>query len=76
MLTGVDPTSDRPVYRQIADALRGAIERGELMTLSGGLETAGAVLADGPVGGAGRWVAANARRLRVAVGVLGAVVLL
>ena len=45
-------------------------------TLSGGLETAGAGLADGPVGGAGRWVAANARWLRVAVGVLGAVVLL
>ena len=45
-------------------------------TLSGGLETAGAALADGPVGGAGRWVAANARWLRIAVGVLGAVVLL
>jgi len=45
-------------------------------TLAGGLETAGARLADGPVGGAGRWVAANARWLRVAVGVLGAVVLL
>jgi hypothetical protein len=45
-------------------------------TLSGGLETAGAALGGGPVGGAGRWVAANARWLRVAVGVLGAVVLL
>jgi hypothetical protein len=45
-------------------------------TLSGGLQTAGARLADGPVGGAGRWVAPNARWLRVAVGVLGAVVLL
>jgi hypothetical protein len=45
-------------------------------TLSGGLETAGAALAGGPLGGAGRWVAANARWLRVAVGVLGAVVLL
>lgn len=45
-------------------------------TISGGLQTAGARLADGPVGGAGRWVAANARWLRVAVGVLGAVVLL
>ncbi len=45
-------------------------------TLAGGLQTAGAGLADGPVGGAGRWVAANARWLRVAVGVLGAVVLL
>ena len=45
-------------------------------TLAGGLETVGARLADGPVGGAGRWVAANARWLRVAVGVLGAVILL
>ena len=45
-------------------------------TVSGGLETVGAALADGPVGGAGRWVAANARWLRVAIGVLGAVVLL
>jgi hypothetical protein len=45
-------------------------------TLAGGLESAGARLADGPVGGAGRWVAANARWLRVTVGVLGAVVLL
>jgi hypothetical protein len=45
-------------------------------TLAGGLEAAGARLADGPVGGPGRWVAANARWLRVPVGVLGAVVLL
>jgi hypothetical protein len=45
-------------------------------TISGGLETAGARLADGPVGGAGRWVAANARWLRIAVGMLSAVVLL
>ena len=45
-------------------------------TLAGGLEAIGARLAVGPVGGAGRWVAANARWLRVAVGVLGAVVLL
>ncbi|HET6919757.1 MAG TPA: hypothetical protein VFI46_09870 [Jiangellaceae bacterium] len=45
-------------------------------TIAGGLQTAGAALANGPVGGAGRWVAANARWLRVAVGVLGAVVLL
>jgi hypothetical protein len=45
-------------------------------TLSGGLESVGAKLADGPLGGAGRWVAANARWLRVAVGVLGVVVLL
>jgi len=45
-------------------------------TLSGGLESVGAKLADGPLGGAGRWVAANARWLRVAVGVLGVVALL
>jgi hypothetical protein len=44
--------------------------------VSGGLETAGAAMADGPVGGAGRWTTANARWLRVAVGVLGTVVLL
>ncbi|HEY9377768.1 MAG TPA: hypothetical protein VIQ02_11820, partial [Jiangellaceae bacterium] len=31
---------------------------------------------DGPVAGTGRWVAANARWLRIAVGVLGAIVLL
>jgi hypothetical protein len=45
-------------------------------TTARGLETVGAALADGPAGGAGRWVAANARWLRVAIGVLGAVVLL
>jgi hypothetical protein len=45
-------------------------------TLSGGLESVGAQLAEGPLGGAGRWVAANARWLRVAVGVVGVVVLL
>jgi hypothetical protein len=45
-------------------------------TLSGGLESVGAQLADGPLGGAGRWVATNARWLRVAVGVVGVVVLL
>ena len=45
-------------------------------TVSGGLETVGAALAGGPVGGAGRWVAANVRWLRVVVGVLGVVVLL
>jgi hypothetical protein len=45
-------------------------------TVSGGLQTVGAPLADGPVGGAGRWVAANARWLRVVIGVLGVVVLL
>ena len=44
--------------------------------LAGGLETAGAGLAGEPVAGVGRWVAANARWLRTAVGVLGAVVLL
>jgi len=36
----------------------------------------GSALADGPVAGAGRWVASNARWLRVVVGVLGVVVLL
>ena len=45
-------------------------------TVAGGLEGVGARLADGPVGGAGRWVAANAGWLRVVVGVLGVVVLL
>jgi hypothetical protein len=45
-------------------------------TVAGGLETVGSALADGPVAGAGRWVAANARWLRVVVGVLGVVVLL
>lgn len=44
--------------------------------VSGDLEKGGAVLADGPVGGAGRCVAANAMWLRVAVGLLGTVVLL
>jgi hypothetical protein len=44
--------------------------------VAGGLETVGSALADGPVAGAGRWVAANARWLRVVVGVLGVVVLL
>jgi len=44
--------------------------------VSGGLQTVGAALGDGPVGGAGRWVAANARWLRVVVGVIGVVVLL
>ena len=45
-------------------------------TLSGGLESVGAKLGDGPLGDAGRWVTANARWLRVAVGALGVVVLL
>ncbi|MEP7035878.1 MAG: hypothetical protein ABI934_09840 [Actinomycetota bacterium] len=44
--------------------------------VSGGLESAGAAMADGPVGGAGRWTTANARWLRVVVGLLGSVVLL
>ncbi len=41
-----------------------------------GLEGVGGKLADGPVAPAGRWVRANAGWLRVAVGVLGVVVLL
>lgn len=44
--------------------------------VSGGLESAGAAMARGSAGGAGRWTAVNARWLRVAVGVLGAVILL
>jgi hypothetical protein len=40
------------------------------------LESVGATLADTPVAGTGQWVAANARWLRVVIGVLGAVVLL
>lgn len=44
--------------------------------ITGGLESVGAALADGPVGTAGRWVEGNARWLRVAVGLLGVVVLL
>ena len=44
--------------------------------VSDGLETAGAAMADGPVGNAGRWSTTNAAWLRVAVGVLGTVVLL
>ena len=45
-------------------------------SLSGGLEGMGGKLADTPLGGAGRWVAPNAGWLRVAVGLLGVVVLL
>ena len=45
-------------------------------SVTGGLEGTGARMADGPVGGAGQWVAANVGWLRAAVGVLGAVVLL
>jgi hypothetical protein len=44
--------------------------------VSGGLETAGAARADGPVGKAGLWCTVNARWLRVAVGALSTVVLL
>ncbi|NIK59260.1 hypothetical protein [Kribbella shirazensis] len=44
--------------------------------VSGGLESIGGALADSPVGDVGRWVAPNARWLRVAVGLLGVVVLL
>lgn len=40
------------------------------------LEKAGAAMADGPVGDAGRWVETNAKWLRITVGVLGTVVLL
>ena len=45
-------------------------------TLTGGLEGIGSALADGMVGHTGRWVVANARWLRVVVGLLGVVVLL
>ncbi|MFC5266030.1 hypothetical protein ACFPJ1_28285 [Kribbella qitaiheensis] len=45
-------------------------------SVAGGLESVGAAMADSPVGSAGGWVAANARWLRVAVGLLGVVVLL
>jgi len=44
--------------------------------VTNGLEGIGRALADSPVGAAGRWVAPNARWLRVAVGLLGVVVLL
>ncbi|MGY4766348.1 hypothetical protein ACXC9Q_05430 [Kribbella sp. CWNU-51] len=44
--------------------------------VTGGLEGIGGALADTPVGGAGRWVAANVRWLRVVVALLGVVVLL
>ncbi len=45
-------------------------------TVRHGLETIGAALADGPATGAGHWMVANARWLRVVVAVLGVVVLL
>jgi hypothetical protein len=44
--------------------------------VAGGLESVGSALADTPAAGTGRWVASNARWLRVVVGVLGVVVLL
>jgi hypothetical protein len=44
--------------------------------VTGGLEGVGAALADTPVGGAGRWTAANAGWLRIVVAALGVVVLL
>jgi hypothetical protein len=44
--------------------------------VAGGLERVGSALADGPVAGAGRWIAANARWLRIVIAVLGVVVLL
>jgi hypothetical protein len=44
--------------------------------LSGGLTTLGSGLSNGPAAGAGQWVTANARWLRVAIGVVGVVVLL
>lgn len=51
----------------------GAAARG---TVARGLENVGSSLADSPVSGAGRWVAANAVWLRIAAGVVGAIVLL
>ena len=45
-------------------------------SVAGGLEGTGTRLADGQVGGAGRWVAANVGWLRTVVVVLGVVVLL
>ena len=45
-------------------------------TVAGGLENVGSSLADGPASGAGRWVATYALWLRIAIGVLGFVVLL
>jgi hypothetical protein len=51
----------------------GAAARG---AVSGGLTTLGSALPSGPVAGAGQWVAANARWLRVAIGIVGVVVLL
>lgn len=55
---------------------RNAVGTAVRTTVCRGLETVGAALAGGPAAGPGRWVAANASWLRVAVTVLGAVVLL
>jgi hypothetical protein len=44
-------------------------------TVAGGLESIGTRVSDGPVDGAGQWVALNVGWLRATVGVLGAVVL-
>ena len=45
-------------------------------TVAGGLERLGAPLSDGPAAGASTWVDRRSRWLRVAIGVLGVVVLL
>ena len=45
-------------------------------TVAGGLETVGTPLADGPVANTSTWVQGNRRWLRVAIGILGVVVLL
>ena len=55
---------------------RNALATAARSTISGGLESVGAQLADTSAAGPGRWIAANAGWLRCAVGVLGAVVLL
>lgn len=54
---------------------RNAVGTAVRTTVCGGLEAIGAALADGPVAGPGRWVAANASWLRVAVLALGGVLL-
>jgi hypothetical protein len=55
---------------------RNALGTAARSTVSGGLESVGSQLADGPAAGGGRWVASNAGWLRYAAGALGAVVLL
>jgi len=45
-------------------------------TVAGGLENIGATQSDGSISATGRWAAANARWLRIAVCLLGAIVLL